>query len=215
MPITDATNARSTDSQMVDKNSLISQQCIIVVRKVKQSVNNPRGTYVFTVSDGCLCQLFGVCLFLFSCALRARWERHRVNCSCFVLWSCQGRPSPPEAMMHFPPLFQIPPIFEKVLDFSRKNYPFSSAKISDDLFFSHQPQISDFPPILPVLVHFPPDSQKIIISPHLLPISPCSKKFTAFYILCVFPPPTLTMMHLCIHHPMHVLDAPVLWPRCA
>src|SRR6218665_929064 len=71
---------------------------------------------------------------------------------------------PPEAMMHFPTLFQIPPIFEKFSDsvenfrnftFSRKISPFSSAKISDDhfLFFlviDHKFPI--FPTIFPVLV---------------------------------------------------------------
>src|SRR6218665_3583237 len=53
----------------------------------------------------------------------------------------QGRPFPPEAMMHSP-LFQIPPVFEQIFDFlgnfrnftfSRQNFIFSSVKISDDL----------------------------------------------------------------------------------
>ena len=55
----------------------------------------------------------------------------------------------------FSPLFQIsPPIFEKFSD-SKKNLKnftfswkiswFSSVKISDDLFFSHRPQIPNFP----------------------------------------------------------------------
>ena len=54
----------------------------------------------------------------------------------------------------FPPCFRFPPIFEKLLDsvenfpnctFSRQIFRFSSAKISDDFFFSHRPQISNFP----------------------------------------------------------------------
>src|SRR6218665_1731531 len=54
----------------------------------------------------------------------------------------------------FPPCFRIPPISEKFLRLPRKvsrfylfrkNFRFSSAKISDD-FFSHRPQIST-PPI--------------------------------------------------------------------
>src|SRR6218665_3105426 len=54
-----------------------------------------------------------------------------------------GASNPPEAMMHFSPVSDFPPIFEKNLDFlenftnfpfSRKKFPFSSAKISDDLF---------------------------------------------------------------------------------
>src|SRR6218665_2532134 len=57
-----------------------------------------------------------------------------------------GASIPSEAMMHFHPVSDSPPIFEKFCDFlenfknltfSRKNFPFSSAKISDDLFFSH------------------------------------------------------------------------------
>jgi len=75
----------------------------------------------------------------------------------------QGRPSP-EAMMHFP-LFQISPITEKMFILRRKssqfylfpkNFRFSSAKISDDLFqsltknFEFRPYFScfsTFPPI--------------------------------------------------------------------
>src|SRR6218665_1654413 len=81
-----------------------------------------------------------------------------------IVTSSQGRPSPPETMMHFPPCLRFPPCFQKILRFfgkfqklylSRKNFRFSSAKISDDLFFSHRPQILNFSPILPVLVHFP------------------------------------------------------------
>ena len=69
---------------------------------------------------------------------------------------------PPEAIIHFPPCFRFPPIFDKFSDseenfqnftFSRKFFRFSSAKISDDLF-----QLSttnfEFPPIFPVSVHF-------------------------------------------------------------
>src|SRR6218665_1066803 len=111
-------------------------------------------------------------------------------------------------MMHSPSISDFP-LFSinfltfwknfKNITFSRQNFPFSSAKISDDFFFSHRPQISDFPPIFPVLVHFPPDSQKFIISPLLFKISPLfSKNSTTFDILYVYFSPTLTMMHLCI-----------------
>src|SRR6218665_4012616 len=105
------------------------------------------------------------------------------------------------------PPVQIPPIFEKFSDFlgnsknltfSRKNFPFSSAKISDDLLLviGHKFRVS---PILPVLVHFPPDSRKFIISSPTFQNFPLfSKNSTAFYILYVYFPPTLTMMHLCI-----------------
>src|SRR6218665_1697322 len=57
----------------------------------------------------------------------------------------QGRPFPPETMMHFPPCFRFPPILEQFSDsdkkfhnltFSRKISLFSSSEISDDLFWS-------------------------------------------------------------------------------
>src|SRR6218665_925109 len=63
-----------------------------------------------------------------------------------------GASIPSEAMMHFPPV-SVSPIFDKFSDsvenflnftFSQKKFRFSSAKISDDLFFSHRPQISNF-----------------------------------------------------------------------
>src|SRR6218665_619020 len=100
--------------------------------------------------------------------------------------------------MHFPSVSDFHPIFENFWDFqenfknfsfSRKNVPFSSAKISDDLFFSHRPQISDFPPILPVSEHFPSDSRTFLISPLFQKFTPLFSKYsTAFYILYVYPP---------------------------
>src|SRR6218665_168233 len=106
-----------------------------------------------------------------------------------------GASIPPEAMMHFHPCFRFPPIFEKfsdVLENSLKNSKFSSAKISDD-FFIHRPQISDFPAILPVLVHFrtfPPRFAKIYyFPPYFSKFRPLfSKNSTAFYIHYVYFP---------------------------
>src|SRR6218665_2243988 len=55
--------------------------------------------------------------------------------------------------------FRFPPIFDKFSDsvenfqhftFSAQISRFSSAKISDDLFFSHRPQILNFSPIFPI-----------------------------------------------------------------
>src|SRR6218665_2055903 len=76
----------------------------------------------------------------------------------------------------FPPVSDFPPpIFEKFSDseenfhnftFSRKNSLFSSAEISDDFLFSHRPQISNFPSIFPVSVHFPPVSRKLLFPPY-------------------------------------------------
>src|SRR6218665_3403778 len=97
-----------------------------------------------------------------------------------------GASIPPEAMTHFPPEFQIfPPVFEIFFDsvenfqsftFSRQNFRFSSAKISDDLFFSHRPKISNFPPILALLVHFPPDSRKLLFPPYFSKFPPLFSK---------------------------------------
>ena len=102
---------------------------------------------------------------------------------------------PPEAMMHFPPCFRFSPTY------FLKNFRLEIFLNFWWPFFSHRPQISNFPPIFPVSVHFPPYFAKIIISPLLLQISfPVVEKFTCFlHTLCVFGfPPTLTMMHLCI-----------------
>src|SRR6218665_58446 len=59
-------------------------------------------------------------------------------------------------------------------------------------FFSHRPQILNFPPILPLLVHFLPIGKHS----HFPPVF---RKFNSFlHTFCVFFPPTLAMMHLCI-----------------
>src|SRR6218665_2501709 len=79
---------------------------------------------------------------------------------------------------------------------------FSSAKISDDLFLviDHKFQISPFPPILTVSVHFPPVSQKLLFPPTFDKFSPCFRKINLLftYFMCISFPPTFTMMHLCI-----------------
>ena len=114
---------------------------------------------------------------------------------------------PPWGHDAFSPLFQISPYFRQILRLSGKFQKFYPEKISRfhppkflTTFFSHRPQISDFPPILPVLVHFPSDSRKFLISPptfHNFP--PVFQKFNSFlHTLRLFFPPTLTMMHLCI-----------------
>src|SRR6218665_3680047 len=68
----------------------------------------------------------------------------------------QGRPSPSETIMHFPPVSDFPPISEKFSDFLKFFYNFTfskkisslpSAKISDDLFLSSTTNF-EFPPIL-------------------------------------------------------------------
>src|SRR6218665_2458579 len=123
-------------------------------------------------------------------------------------------------MMHFPPCFRFPPYFRKIFGLSEfflqfylfpTNFlTFIRAKISDDLFFSHRPQIlfrisplfrcfSTFPPLFrenysfpPTLTNFPPSFRQI----NLL--------FTCFTSIS-FPP--YFDHDAFMHHPMHVLDA--------
>src|SRR6218665_1528798 len=89
----------------------------------------------------------------------------------------------------------------RTFTFSRKNFRFSSANISDDPFFSHRPQISNFPPSLPLSVHFPLFRENYYF-PLLLKIPPLfSRNSHAFYVLFVYfvsPQLCMTMMHLCI-----------------
>src|SRR6218665_1135903 len=87
-------------------------------------------------------------------------------------------------MMHFPPVSDFPPTFEKFSDsvenftFSRKISRFSSAKISDDLFLQSSTTHFEFPPIFPVSVYFPPTLKNF---------PPLLEKFTCFlHTLCVF-----------------------------
>src|SRR6218665_489109 len=92
---------------------------------------------------------------------------------------------PSEAMMHFP-LFHISPLFSDSVEnfpnftFSRKIFPFSSAKISDDLF--------EFPPYFACFSTFLSCFAEIIIPPPFFEQFPLfSKKFTCFlHTLCVF-----------------------------
>src|SRR6218665_3613909 len=96
-------------------------------------------------------------------------------------------------MMHSP-LFQISPYFRKnfqtLWKFSRKLSRFPSAKISNDLFFlSHRPQISNFPLFSPFQYISPLFRENYYFLP-------TSKNFPS-------------VLEKFMHHPMHVLDAPV------
>ena len=104
--------------------------------------------------------------------------------------------SPPPRGVHplwdhnaFPPCFRFSPISETISDF--QNFFFN---------FSHRPQIWNFPPIFAVSVHFPSVLRIFFFSsPTFTNFTPVLGKFTSFsHTLCVFFPPTLTMMHLCI-----------------
>ena len=119
--------------------------------------------------------------------------------------------------MHFPYVSDFPPVSEKFYRLRRKvsqfylfpkNSRFSSANISDDLFFSHRLQILIFSPIFAVSIHFPPISRKLLFHPTFHNFTPCFPKIYGFLnTLCFSFPPSLTMMHF-MHHTMHVLDAP-------
>jgi len=107
---------------------------------------------------------------------------------------------PSETMMHFPPVSDFPPIFDKFSDFekifynftfSRKISSFSSAKISDDLFLviDHKFRI----PLFSLFQYIsPPCFAKIIISPYFSKFPSVLNKFTCFlHIFCVFRFPLL------------------------
>ena len=118
---------------------------------------------------------------------------------------------PPETMMHFP-LFQIPPIFEKISDFRTlrniftiltfpdKFLDFHPSKFLMTFFFWSSTTNFEFSPYFPCFNTFPPCFAKIIIPPTLINFPPVLDKFTCFlHTSRVFRfPPTLTMMHLCI-----------------
>src|SRR6218665_303299 len=133
---------------------------------------------------------------------------------CKTKYKNPGASIPPETMMHFPPLFQISPLFQKnfrtfwkiltILPFPKHFLDFHPPKFLMT-FFSHQPQISNFPPVFPVSVHFLPVSRKLLFPPYFQNFPHVFDKFTCFlHTLCVFRfPPTLTMMHLCITQCMY------------
>src|SRR6218665_2065323 len=112
-------------------------------------------------------------------------------------------------MMHVPPCFRFSPLFQKnfrtfwkifkILPFPEKFLHFHPQKFLMT-FFSHRPQIFEFPPIFAVSVHFPPVSRKLFFTPYFSKCPPCFRQIhLLFYILYVHIfHPTLTMMHLCI-----------------
>src|SRR6218665_1186771 len=99
----------------------------------------------------------------------------------------QGRPSP-QTMMHFP-LFQLSPLLGNtfrtpmkifhIYSFPDKFLDFHPPKFLMT-FFSHRPQISNFLPIFPVSVHFPPLSRKLLFPPYFDKFPPVLDKFTCF-----------------------------------
>ena len=135
---------------------------------------------------------------------RRQWLSNRGDFTILHAPSEQGRPSPWGNDAFSSPVSDFP-LFSKNFglrrkfpkcDLSKKNFWFSSAKISDDLFlvihckfwislfqFISSPYFGKF--FFPLLLqNFPSDFVKL----------------TCFYILYMyFVPPTFTMMHLCIY----------------
>src|SRR6218665_1713676 len=112
---------------------------------------------------------------------------------------------PSDAMMRPPPCLGFSPYFQKIFRIFGKKFPFSSAKISDDLFlFRISPLFSLFRHISTSC--FP----KIINYPYFQKFPPCFRKthllFTCF--LCISFPPYFHHDAF-MNHPMHVLDASV------
>jgi len=104
-----------------------------------------------------------------------------------------------------PPVSDFPPISEKFSDFltnfynltfSRKiSWP-SSAKISDELFFSHRPTNFEFPPLFSLFQY----------------ISPLFRKNYSFPYFYKFPP--LFYANSPAFYILYVYCSPLLWPWC-
>ena len=112
---------------------------------------------------------------------------------------------PPWGNDAFSLCFRFPPYFRKILwlcgKFPKcylfpKKFPIFIHQNFLWPFFSHWPQISNFPPIFAVSVHFPPVSRKLFFPPY-------------FY---KFPPPVLGKF-TCFLHTLRVFF-PLLWPWC-
>src|SRR6218665_1954604 len=110
-----------------------------------------------------------------------------------------------EAMMHFPPVSDFPPIFPKkfltfwkisqIFPFPEEISHFHPPKFLTTFFLviDHKFRIS---PYFPCFTTFPPPiRENVQFTPLFQKLPPVSKKFNSF--TCIFPP-TLTMMHLCI-----------------
>src|SRR6218665_3551289 len=134
------------------------------------------------------------------CRQEAPWHTDRGAASCF---SESGASIPSETMMHFPPLFQIFPIFLENFRTLRKIFtilPFPDKFLDFHppqflmTYFSHRPQISKFPPIFPVSIHLPPSvSRKLLFPPYFDKFSLCFRQIHLLftYFTCISFPPLL------------------------
>ena len=129
------------------------------------------------------------------------------------LSSNRGRPPPPEAMMPFPHGFRFPSVFEQFFwlrgkfYLSQQIFRFSSAKISDDLPFSHWLNF-EFAPLFSLFQYISPYFGKIIIPPTYANF-PWFRKiyvFFTYFIYFSFPPYFDDVAFM--YHTMHVVDAP-------
>src|SRR6218665_420375 len=129
----------------------------------------------------------------------------------------QGRPSPSEAMMHFP-CFRFPPYFRKMfrrskilkmLPFPEKFLDFHPQKFLMTSFFflviDHKFRMS---PCFPCFGTFPFCFAKIIIPPYFHKFPPCFRKIHLLftYFMCISFPPYFDHDAF-MQHPTHVLDA--------
>ena len=112
----------------------------------------------------------------------------------------------------FPPCFRFPPYFRNFTLHFPKNFLIFIRRNFWWPFFSHRPEISNFPLLFSPFQYISPCFAKIIIPPTFTNFPSCFRQihllFTCF--TCISFPPTLTMMHGQSRegNPMHVLDAP-------
>ena len=111
----------------------------------------------------------------------------------------------------FSPCFRFSPYFRKIFRLWGKFLKFDLFRKNFLIFFSHRPQIFNFPPIFAVSVHFPPVSRKLLFPPYFDKFFPLFyRNSPAFYLLYVcFVSPEF-YHDAFMHYPMHVLDASAL-----
>ena len=126
----------------------------------------------------------------------------------------QGRPSP-WGHDASPLCFRFPLILQTFSDsvenfqnftFSQKIFPFSSAKIFDELFLVNDRKFR-ISPLFSLFQYISPCFAKIIISPSKNFIPCFQKNYLLFtYFMCISFPPYFDHDAF-MHHPLHVLDA--------
>ena len=137
-----------------------------------------------------------VCMYVFICVCMYVYIHIWMYVCMRVCVFTQGRPSPPETMMHFPPCFRFPPYLRKIFGLST-NFLHFYLFAKNFLTFIRQNFWWPFFKSSTTNFEFPPCFAKIILSPLLLQISPpVLRKFTCFL------------------HTLRVFFPPLLWPWC-